>query len=157
MSQQQTNDKTPPPSNERLKRLRSQTHTHCLICASDNPHGLNLDFAIDANGKVSAECLPGDIWQGYNGLVHGGVIASMLDAAMTNCLFAHGCEALTAELVVRYRHPVVIGEKVVLRAWMEERTPHILLMRAELSQGDTIKSLAKAKFLPRPAHEATDH
>jgi acyl-coenzyme A thioesterase PaaI-like protein len=36
-------------------------------------------------------------------MLHGGVISSILDGTMTNCLFAHGTVAVTAELRVRFR------------------------------------------------------
>ena len=112
--------------------------------------GLNLEFTLTKDGAVEGVFTASQMLQGYDGLVHGGIIASMLDGAMTNCLFAHGKEALTAELVVRYRKPVLINEKITLRAWIEQSTSHLYCMRSELSQNGCVKAVGKAKFLNRP-------
>ena len=133
-----------------LKTIRDRTHSRCVVCASGNPMGLNLEFTLTQDGAVEGSFAASSVLQGYDGLVHGGVIASMLDGAMTNCLFAHGKEALTAELVVRYRKPVVVGERLTLRAWIEKSSSILFCMRAELSQNGCIKAVASAKFLNRP-------
>ena len=59
--------------------------------------------------------------EGYSGLLHGGVAAAFLDGAMTNCLFAHGVRALTAELTVRYREPVAVPGKITTHATLTDR------------------------------------
>jgi uncharacterized protein (TIGR00369 family) len=133
-----------------LKTIRGRTHSRCVVCASGNPLGLNLEFTLTGDGAVEGSFTASSVLQGYDGLVHGGVIASMLDGAMTNCLFAHGKEALTAELVVRYRKPVLVGERIALRAWIEKSSSLLFCMRAELSQNGCVKAAASAKFLNRP-------
>ena len=137
-------------SAKQMQNLRREKHSHCVVCKSDNPAGLNLDFTLIENGAVQAEFMPNSYIQGYNGLVQGGVIASLLDGAMTNCLFAHGKEALTAELVVRYRKPVLVGERIFLRAWIEQSSSLLFCMRSELAQNGCVKAVGKAKFLNRP-------
>jgi len=90
--------------------------------------------------------------EGYEGLLHGGMTASLLDGIMTNCLFAHGIVALTAELKVRYREPVAIGPEISLRAWIVQRHPPLYLLKAELIQEGCVRATALAKFMER--HEA---
>ena len=75
--------------------------------------------------------------------------ASLLDGIMTNCLFAHGVVALTADLRVRYRDPVAIGPEISLRAWIEQRHPPLYIMGAELLQEGCVKATASAKFMER--------
>ena len=77
------------------------------------------------------------------------MIASLLDGTMTNCLFAHERAAMTAELKVRYREPVVIGEEMRIRAWIERSLPPLHYLAAELKQGDCVKAVATAKFMER--------
>ena len=79
----------------------------------------------------------------------GGVIASMLDGAMTNCLFAQGIVAVTGELTVRYWKPVLIGCELQLRAWIEGQHRPLYLMRAELAQQGCVNATASAKFMER--------
>ena len=73
----------------------------------------------------------------------------MLDGAMTNCLFAHGRVAVTAELTVRYRHPVTVDRPVTVRAWIRESSHNLHRMQAELAQGGRVLVTATAKFLER--------
>jgi acyl-coenzyme A thioesterase PaaI-like protein len=96
--------------------------------------------------------------EGYPGTVHGGVVATLLDSAMTQCLFARNCKAHTARLEIRYRHPVMIGERSLLRAWVERSHSRLHLLRAELRQRDRVAAEAHATFIeaetPRQSHDA---
>ena len=133
--------------NTQLKAVKAKVHPFCLVCSGSNPYGLALDFDVNDDGSVTASFLGHPALEGYPGRLHGGMIASLLDGAMTNCLFAHGHVAVTAELKVRYRSPVAIGCEMVVRAWMEKPHPPLYLMRAELNQGGCVKATATAKFM----------
>jgi uncharacterized protein (TIGR00369 family) len=132
-----------------LKNVREQAHPHCLVCSSTNPMGLGVEFTPMADGSVQGSFLGGQVFQGYNGLMHGGVIAALLDGAMTNCLFAAGREALTAELKVRYRQSVAVGESMTVRAWIETSSSRLHCLRAELTQEGCVKAIATGKFMQR--------
>jgi acyl-coenzyme A thioesterase PaaI-like protein len=80
-------------------------------------------------------------------LLHGGITAALLDGAMTNCLFAHGIQALTAELTVRYLEPVDIRGKIVTRGRLSESHGRLQLMCAELHQDGRVKATARGKFI----------
>jgi hypothetical protein len=57
-------------------------HPECVVCASSNPRGLALKFVAPADGRgveTTFECH--DVFQGYNGLVHGGTVSAVLDGA----------------------------------------------------------------------------
>lgn len=137
-----------PPSGHRT--LRDRAHPLCFVCAPHNTQGLKMEFFPMDDGSVVGVFADGSSWQGYSGLLHGGVIASLLDGAMTHCLFALGFEAVTAELKVRYRHPVMAAEKMTLRAWQQDGTWRLHVMQAELSQSGQVKAVATAKFVERP-------
>jgi acyl-CoA thioesterase FadM len=68
---------------------------------------------------------------------------------MTNCLFAHGIEALTAELTVRYRHPIGVGGNIVVRASLTDSRGELHLLRAELRQEGQVKATALGKFVKK--------
>lgn len=133
--------------NTQLKAMKAKAHPFCLVCSGSNPYGLALEFDVNDDGSVTASFLGHPALEGYPGRLHGGMIASLLDGAMTNCLFAHGHVAVTAELNVRYRSPVAIGCEMVVRAWMEKPHPPLYLMRAELNQEGCVKATATAKFM----------
>lgn len=143
---------TPDPISSKenlLKAIQSETHPFCMVCGQSNPFGLGVKFNCDADGSVAATFLGHPALEGFEGLLHGGMIASLLDGAMTNCLFAHGCVALTGELKVRYREPVQIGEEMSVRAWIKRSLPPLHVLIAELKQGGRVKAVATAKFMER--------
>ena len=138
----------------RLDALRGRAHPRCVVCGGGNPMGLGLRFTVAEDGGVESTFTGSACFEGYTGRLHGGLIAALLDGAMTNCLFAHGCEAVTAELTVRYRHPVAPAARLTVRAWLTESREPLHLLRAELRQDEQVKAIALGKFLRSlPAHE----
>lgn len=83
----------------------------CFICGPDNPIGLRLRFYEEGAG-VAAEFSPGDPHIGYEGVIHGGIIAAVLDDAMANIWAWRGQPAVIARLNVRFRQPVRPGERL---------------------------------------------
>ena len=144
-------------SQTRLNTARTQSHPFCLVCSQSNPLGLGLEFAVHDDGSVTASFLGHPGLEGFEGLMHGGMIASLLDGAMTNCLFAHGHIAMTGELKVRYREPVIIGEEMLLRAWITRSQPPLHLLEAELKQEGCVKATASAKFVERNGTHNCSH
>jgi acyl-coenzyme A thioesterase PaaI-like protein len=130
----------------RLKTVRTQSHPYCIVCSQSNPLGFGLAFTVHDDGSVSASVHGHVALEGFQGCLHGGMIASLLDGAMTNCLFAHGHVAMTAELRVRYRKPVLIGPEMTIRAWITRSQPPLHLLEAELQQEGCAKAIASAEF-----------
>ncbi|HBA59256.1 MAG TPA: PaaI family thioesterase [Elusimicrobia bacterium] len=122
-------------------------HSRCIACGQDNPAGLRLKFKKQADGTVKAAAFCFGELSGYDGLLHGGVAALMLDSAMANCLFASGITALTAEMKVRYKSPVRIGRAVELSARLDADHDPLFLLQSELRQDGQLKVLAEAKFM----------
>ena len=141
-------------SQARLKTVRTQAHPYCLVCSQSNPLGLGLAFAVHDDGSVSASFHGHAALEGFEGCLHGGMIAALLDGAMTNCLFARGLVAMTGELKVRYRKPVSIGQEMTVRARITRSLSPLHLLEAELEQEGCVMAKASAKFVER--HERTD-
>jgi len=81
----------------------------CFVCGQQNPVGLRLDFYEDSKtGWVRAEfSLPAE-YQGYPGVVHGGIVAAILDETASRVVMVGGDEdnfMATLRLSVRYRRP----------------------------------------------------
>lgn len=134
----------------RMRVAQGELHKHCVVCSSSNPRGLRLAFHLNGDGMVTATFEFTDVHEGYREVLHGGVVASVLDGAMTNCLFAHGYRALTAELHLRYHHPVALNQLAEVRAWIVQSRPRLHRVAARIIQGDRLKASASGKFLPQP-------
>lgn len=134
---------------DRLRCERDRIHPHCVVCNPANPAGLRTEFTVQEDNSVVGEFLGGAVFEGYPGLLHGGVTAALLDGAMTNCLFAHGIQALTAELTVRYREPVDVRGNISVSASLTESHGELHLLRAELRQEGRVKATARGKFVEK--------
>lgn len=87
--------------------------------------------------------------EGYPDMMHGGFISLLLDGAMTNCLFAHGCTGVTARMELTFRHPVTASSAVTVRARIEQDNHPIYQLSAQLLQDDQVKATAKGVFMDR--------
>ncbi len=140
---------------ENLRHFREETHAHCVVCGAHNPRGLGLSFQAVSDGSVEAVFPGRRVLEGYAATLHGGIICSLLDGAMTSCLAAHGHLALTAELTVRFRRPVAAERPAMIRAWIENSGHQLHHVAADLRQDGRIMASATAKFMePEPPGDA---
>ena len=139
-----------------LHKMRGQAHANCIVCAATRRDGLGLQFDVLENGSVEAVFACDPAFEGYQGMLHGGVAASLVDGAMTNCLFAHGIPAVTAELKVRFRHPLKLAKPAQIRAWVDRSSQPLYLMKAEIFQEEQKRVTATGKFMAQPHLAAPD-
>jgi len=135
-------------------KVAHDAHPHCIACGSDNQLGLKLRFTAAADGSVEATWGGNSAFEGYPGMLHGGLISMLLDGAMTNCLFAHGQQGMTGELNVRFRHPVAADRATKVRAWIDRSLPPLYILKAELVQDEAVKARATGKFVDRAFFDA---
>jgi len=130
-----------------MPELPSNLHAQCMLCGSEHPRGFRLVFDTHADGHVEAQFSCDRLYQGYTGYLHGGVIAALLDSAMTNCLFAKGRVALTGELSVRFLKPVIVNRSAVVSARVVESLAPLFKMNGDVRQDGVIMARATAKFM----------
>ena len=84
---------------------------NCFVCGLANPLSLHLRFYDTAPGEVTAQTTIGEHYQGYPGVVHGGIVAAMLDEAAGRAYLSGDSPRFmyTARLEIRYRHNVPVG------------------------------------------------
>lgn len=116
----------------------------CFACGPDNPEGLRLDWQSIDSGMV-ALFSPGEKFQGWQGVVHGGILATVLDEAMTRlAILVHG-PAVTAEITVRYIAPALIGEPLWIRGELDSVSRKVITGRSEIrKEGTSGPLIAKA-------------
>lgn len=126
--------------------LSRRCHPACLVCGNDRPDGLALRFERQADGSVTAEFDCNAVFQGYPDRLHGGVVAMLLDAAMTHCLFAQSVAGLTAKLSLRYHRAVMLGVPAEVRAQVVETALPLYYLESEVVQNGAICATAKGTF-----------
>jgi uncharacterized protein (TIGR00369 family) len=129
--------------------LSRHVHAGCMVCGDvgDNPSSLRLAFSTAADGSVTASYRTHAQHQGYAGMLHGGMISTLLDAAMTHCLFARGIAAVTADLAVRFVAPVEIDRQVEVSARLIESRRRTFRLEARLTSGARLLARATARFI----------
>jgi acyl-coenzyme A thioesterase PaaI-like protein len=107
----------------------------CFGCGQKNPIGLKLNFSWD--GRVArTEFTPNRLHQGWSGVVHGGIIACLLDEAMSYAARFSGVDSLTARMQARLRRPLPIDELLIITASLTRKTRKLAEARAEVSLRD---------------------
>ena len=129
-----------------MKHTLEDDH-YCFVCGEKNPAGLHLKFFIQ-EGKVFTEFIPRKIHQGYKDIIHGGLISTILDEAMVKAALMQGIPAVTAELTVRFRNPLLAGEKAIIEAAILKSNRKIIEATALIKKTDeTVIAEGTAKLL----------
>jgi uncharacterized protein (TIGR00369 family) len=96
---------------EPLNRRDLPVAHHCFGCGTLNPIGLRL--AVYGEGdEVWADFVADRRHEGYRGLVHGGILAALLDEVLGWAFFHRGIWAVTTRLDLTYRAPVPVGARI---------------------------------------------
>ncbi len=131
--------------------LRAERQTGCFVCGQDNVRGLQIFFEIEDDGVIVADWVPSSDWEGFRGILHGGIISTVLDEAMSKAVASTEGEALTGELRVRFRRHVSTGQQLRIRGWIVRRAKRLIQTEAALTDADgTEYAHAWASFLSLP-------
>jgi acyl-coenzyme A thioesterase PaaI-like protein len=107
----------------------------CFACGQKNPIGLKLAFRFEGEDYVTDfEVRPE--YQGWTGIVHGGLLATALDETMARLLWEKDLNAITGRLTVRYHTPLKIGETVQIRARITKQRSPVIETTAEAVMAD---------------------
>ena len=123
----------------------------CLVCGRGNPHGLNMSLFVDPEtGIVHLDFTPRPVHIGFEGIVHGGYLATVIDEAMVWAATWSGKRfCVCGEMSVRFRRPALIGEPLHLEARVEFARPKLVQTMATVRSLDNIVVCAgEGKYVP---------
>ena len=115
----------------------------CFGCGDRNPIGLHLAFATTSGGVI-AQFVPLLEHQGFENVIHGGIIATVLDEAMAWATAAAGAWAVTGDMRIRFRAPLSVGQSTTVIASIEQRRARLITATATLSRDDNGETIATA-------------
>jgi acyl-coenzyme A thioesterase PaaI-like protein len=120
----------------------------CYVCGKENPAGLGVDFEIDRERRaISAKFTPSDIYQGYEGIIHGGILSTLLDEAMAKLTVSLGIPAVTAEIRVRFKTSAAPGEELFVSGRLTHETGRLVQAEAKIQRGPILIAEATGKLL----------
>lgn len=121
----------------------------CFVCGQKNPQGLKINFQVDREKQtISTTYTVEPTYQGWDGVVHGGILCTLLDEAMANLVYELGLNGIAASLEVRFKKPAPTLEP--LRIYGEITEVHKKLVRAKASiskEDGTVLATGTASFV----------
>jgi len=126
----------------------------CFGCVKHNPIGMKLKFTKDGDA-IYAEFKPDKFHQGWPGLLHGGIVMTLLDEAMSNVAYATGETTLTARMEIVWRQPVKVAETLVVSAWITRHRKKVIETagKVALKDGTVIAESTAKQFVAVNAAE----
>jgi len=129
-----------------MKELRD--NQRCYVCGTQNPEGLGVHFEIDHDARsISARFTPRDAHQGFEGIVHGGILSALLDEAMAKLSVSLGIPAVTAEMTVKFKAAAAPGEELLITGRLVEETRRLVRAEAAIGRGPVIVAEATGKLI----------
>jgi acyl-coenzyme A thioesterase PaaI-like protein len=108
----------------------------CFVCGADNATGLHVRFDRDGEQGCRAEYVAGANHVGWPNLMHGGLIFTLMDEAVAWALCYTGLRGVSGRAEVRFRQPVMVGDRLVVTASVVERSRRTVKTRAEIRKVD---------------------
>lgn len=143
---------------ETAARTLQPNSRHCFVCGVENPVSLGLRFYETGRDEVTAEYTVPDRYQGYPGMVHGGVVAAMLDEVVGRAAMAGDPNRFmfTGRLCLTYRKPVPLGQPLRMVGRLVRRRGRAARATGELRLRDgTLAVEATATLIDVPGHTAS--
>ena len=128
-----------------LKELKDAHHSQCVF--QRNALVDNLHFCFSEEGTLMGKFLCSTEHQGYDGIVHGGIISAVIDASMAQCCMGHGFVAYTTDLSIRYRRPVEINAPCILQTRIVSTARSVLFsLECQITQHGQVHVEAEGRF-----------
>ena len=129
-----------------MKELRD--NQVCYVCGTKNSLGLKVAFHLDRRKKmISGTFTPSPSHQGFEGIVHGGILSALLDEAMAKLAFSLGVPAVTAEMTAKFKSPVAPGEELTVTGKLLNENRRLIEAEARIEKGLILIAEAKGKLL----------
>jgi uncharacterized protein (TIGR00369 family) len=138
---------------------RQPSSRSCFVCGRENPLGLKARWESDLHAKeVRTHVVIPEHFNGYPGVVHGGIVTAILDEAMARSVLVDGGFddlLVTAKLEVTFRRPTPTNTPVTAVARLVRRAGSRAMAEAELRLADgTVTARAEATMAKPPADVA---
>lgn len=119
----------------------------CILCGKNNEHGLKLEFSYDnENHRAFTNVTIPKIFNGYNGVVHGGIVCALLDEANFYACRTLGAVTVTMTLNTKFKRPVPINTKLYLEGEVINKRSRSIVACSKLMLGDTVLATAQGEF-----------
>lgn len=126
----------------RGQRIELDPH-HCFACGELNTHGLHLVLHTD-EGRCWSDLSLDARFQGWDGIAHGGIVATILDEVMAWALIDRDAWGVTAKLDIAFKRPVLLGTPIRGEGWVVETRRRLFSTAGRIVDVDSGTVLASA-------------
>ncbi|MDY6988295.1 MAG: PaaI family thioesterase [Thermodesulfobacteriota bacterium] len=124
---------------------------YCFACGPHNPIGLRMEVIYGESKAMSRLSLKRE-FQGWEDIVHGGVVATVLDEIMAHAVMHYVGKAVTTSLQITYRVPLHVGQEIQAEGYVIQKKSRGAVARGEIRGVENGKVIATAEsrlvFLP---------
>jgi len=132
----------------REKTMNLVDDSTCFVCGKDNNNGLQLDIKMDKeSGTAWAETVIDERFCGWTGVVHGGIVSSLLDELMAYAAFTVYKSGVTGEMTVKFKKPVPTGKKIRIEGKIESNKGRIIFTSAKILFEDAVMAESSGKMV----------
>jgi acyl-coenzyme A thioesterase PaaI-like protein len=117
----------------------------CFCCGQKNPIGLKLEFHETPDGRMRTVWTPRKEHQGFKDIVHGGLVATVLDEVMVRLLYLRGIEAVTAGMETKLIRPLQWGKPYRFEGWIVQDRGRAVITEAEAFEEASGERVARGK------------
>jgi len=130
-------------------RMKFVSDGGCFVCGDKNPHGLKIKFQVDRQKQtIHTTFTVEPIYQGWDGVVHGGIVCTLLDEAMANLVYELGLNAIAASLEVRFKKPAPTLQPLRIDGEITEVHKKLVKAKASVAREDgAVLATATASFV----------
>jgi uncharacterized protein (TIGR00369 family) len=122
------------------------TPHNCFACGQLNVHGLQLDLHAQG-GECWAELTLSERFEGWDGIAHGGILATILDEVMAWAIIDQDSWGVTARMTIDYKKPVSVGSHIRGEGWLVRARRRLVEAAGRIVDADTGEELATAQAL----------
>lgn len=128
----------------------------CFACGPANRRGLHLDIRNDGV-ETYVEFTADESWQGFGGVVHGGLVATVLDEVMAWELYGYDDFAVTGRMELTYRKLVPVGQPLRASAKLIQNRGRAKKVHGELRGPDNeLLATADSLFVAIPKEQEAE-
>jgi uncharacterized protein (TIGR00369 family) len=138
---------------------RQPNSKHCFVCGLESDVGLKLRFTDNGTDEVQASYTVAQKYQGYPGVVHGGIVAAMLDEIGGRTTMAGDPDRfmMTAKLEIRYRKPVPVETPLTVVGHLLKDQGRLAMAHSEIRLPDgTVAAEAEVTLAQIPKDYVPD-
>ena len=129
--------------------MKFETYGNCFVCGENNLGGLRLRFKIDKERQTLRTIfVASPVFQGFDGVVHGGIISTLIDEAMAKLSYELGYNTVTVSLEIRFKKPAPILEPLLVYGEILEVSKRLVKAKARVVKEDgTILAEGKSTLM----------